>query len=141
MKRKYYGLLSIALILLTLAATALYAIRISHSMAKEMYTSRIKPFNSISIPDIATIKEIEVLEEKIMGLARPKRSDLSPVNLVLFGYQPMKKPKVTKKERTIILHVLAQFLILCHHLGEKILQYKRHRQLHKIALQEKRKRD
>lgn len=103
MKRKYYGFLSIALILLTLAATAFYAIRISHSMAKEMRTSRIRPFNSISVPDPGTIKEMERLEENVIGLARPKRPDLSPVNLGLFGYQPMKKPKVTKKGREIIV--------------------------------------
>jgi len=101
-KRKHYGLLSIALILLALAATAFYAFRISHSMAKGMRTSRIKPFNGISVPDFATMKKIERLEENMMGLARPKRSDLSPVNLVLFGYQPMKKQKVTKKERIIL---------------------------------------
>jgi hypothetical protein len=102
-KRKYYGLLSVALILLTLTATAFYAIKISHRMAEEIRTSRIKPFNSISVPDPATIKEIDGLEERVMDLAHPKRSDLSPVNLGLFGYQPMKTPKVMKGERTIIL--------------------------------------
>jgi len=103
MKRKHYGLLSVALILLTLTATAFYAIKVSHKMAKEIRTSRIKPSPSISVPDPAAIKEIDRLEERVMSLARPKRSDLSPVNLGLFGYQPMKKPKVIKGERKIIL--------------------------------------
>lgn len=103
MKRKHYGLLSVVLILLTLTTTAFYAIKISHRMAEEIRTSRIKPFNSISVPDPAAIKEIDRLDERVMDLAHPKRSDLSPVNLGLFGYQPMKKPKVIKGERKIIL--------------------------------------
>ena len=103
MKRKHYGLLSVALILLTLTATVFYAIKVSHRMAKEIRTSRIKPSPSISVPDLAAIKEIEGLEERVMDLARPKRSDLSPVNLGLFGYQPMKKPKAIKRERKTIL--------------------------------------
>ena len=103
MKRKHYGLLSVALILLALTATTFYAIKVSHRMAKEIRTSRIKPSPSISVPDLAAIKEIEGLEERVMDLARPKRSDLSPVNLGLFGYQPMKKPKAIKRERTIIV--------------------------------------
>lgn len=103
MKRKYYGLLSVVLILLTLTATVLYAIKVSHRMAKEIRTSRIKPSPSISVPDPAAIKEIDRLEERVMGLARPKRSDLSPVNLGLFGYRPIRKPKVVARERKIIL--------------------------------------
>jgi len=103
MKRKHYGLLSIALILLTLTATAFYAIKISHRMAEEIRTSRIKPSPSISVPNPAAIKEIDRLEERLMDLAHPKRLGISPVNLGLFGYQPMKKPKVMKRERKIIL--------------------------------------
>ena len=103
MKRKHYGLLSVVLILLTLTATAFYAIKVSHRMAKEISTSRMKFSPSISIPDTAAIKEIDRLEEKVMGLARPKRLNLSVVNLGLFGYLPMKKPKVMKRERKIML--------------------------------------
>lgn len=103
MKRKHYGILSVVLILLALAATTFYAIRISHKMAEEIRTSKIKPFNSTSVPDPATIKEIDGLEERAMNLARPKRSDLSPINLGLFGYLPMKKPKAIKRGRKIIV--------------------------------------
>ena len=103
MKRKHYGLLSVVLILLSLAATVFYAIKISHKMTEEIRISKIKPFPSLSVPDPITIKEIEGLEERVIGLARPKRSDLSPVNLSLFGYQPMKRPKVSTKSRKVFL--------------------------------------
>lgn len=103
MKRKYYGLLSVALILLSLAATVLYAMKVSHRLAEEIRISRIKPFPSIPVPDPAAIKEIEALEERMIGLVRSRRSDLSPVNLSLFGYQPMDRPKVAARGREIVL--------------------------------------
>jgi len=103
MKRKHYGLVSVILIFLALAATVLYAIKVSHKMAAEIRISRIKPFPSISVPDPATIKEINALEESIIGLAHPRKSNISPVNLSLFGYQPMKRPKKVAKGREMLL--------------------------------------
>jgi len=103
MKRKHYGLLSVALILLALTVTVLYAIKVSHKMAEEIRIGRVRPLPSISVPDPATIKEIEALEDRMIGLAQPRRSEISPVNLSLFGYQPMERPKVVAKGREIIL--------------------------------------
>ena len=103
MKRKHYGLLSVALILLALSVTVLYAIQVSHRMAEEIRISKIKPFPSISVPDPDIIKEIEGLEEMMIGLAQPRSSNISPVNLSLFGYQPMERPRKAAKGREIIL--------------------------------------
>jgi len=103
MKRKHHGILSMVLILLALTATVLYAIKVSHKMAAEIRISRIKPFPSIPVPDPATIKEINGLEERMIGLAHPRISNIYPVNLSLFGYQPMKRPKKVEKGREIIL--------------------------------------
>jgi len=102
-KRKHYGILSVVLILLALTATVLYAINASYKIADEIRISRIKPFPSISVPDSSTIKEIEGLEERIVALGQPRRENISPVDLRLFGYQPMERPKFTKRGRKVIL--------------------------------------
>lgn len=92
MKRKHSGLLTFILIFLALSVTVLYAI---HDHGKETdkirISSREKPLPVVSVPASSLVKEIENLEKIMTDLPRPQRPDLSPVNLSLFGYQPMGK--------------------------------------------------
>lgn len=103
MKRKHYGLLSVCLILLALTATVIYAIRISHKMAEEIRISRVKPFPSISVPDPVTVRRIDELEGRMVSLVYPRISDISQVDLLLFGYKPMQRTTFTKRGREVIL--------------------------------------
>ncbi len=104
MKRKHSGLLTFILIFLTLSITVLYA---TQDHGKEIDTIRIssgvKSLPVVSVPASSLVKDIENLEKIMTDLPRPQRPDLSPVNLTLFGYQPMGKLRVASRGKQTVL--------------------------------------
>lgn len=56
-----------------------------------------------SVPPPDVIKEMEQLDAQLPSLAHPPGSDTPGVNLALFGYEPIKKPKYTTQGKKVLL--------------------------------------
>jgi hypothetical protein len=103
MKRKHYGLLAIVAMVLSLAAIGLDAFQ---SLGKETMVPdslRLKPPETASAPGPNTLREIERLDAELPGLAHPSASDITQVNLALFGYEPTEEREYTATGPGILL--------------------------------------
>ena len=98
MKRKYSGLSAFIIFFLTVLLAVSYATWGSERSVGRMHTLRkVKPPVDISVPSPSAIREMEKLQQGMKKLFEPREIGLSPVNLILFGYQPMGKSRITLK--------------------------------------------
>lgn len=90
MKRKYSGFITAIIMIFTLLLTVSYGIWESGKKMNEIQIKkRITPLPVISVPTISVINEMERLGNEMAALIRPQKSDISHVDLGLFGYQPV----------------------------------------------------
>lgn len=103
MKRKHYGLLAIVVMVVSLAAIGLDAFQ---SLGKDTvvpHSFRLKTLETISAPEPNTLREIERLDAELPSIADPSASDISQVNLALFGYESVQERKYTATGPGILL--------------------------------------
>lgn len=91
MKRKYQGLFTIGLFLMILVATAVYILGGFWKTDDKVSICRMKPLPNINIPETSTLREIDRLGKKLRGIAYPSGSEVTPVDLILFGYQSIRE--------------------------------------------------
>ena len=98
MKRKYSGLSAFIIFFLTVLLAVLYATwGPEWSMGRIHTLRKVTPPVDISVPSPSAIREMEKLQQGMKKLFEPREVGLSPVNLILFGYQPMGKSRITLK--------------------------------------------
>ena len=98
MKRKHSGLLAFIIIFITVLVAVSYAIRkISENHNGTYMTRKITPLSEIAVPPLSVIREMEQLQRDTKGLLHPHGIYSAPVNLILFGYQPVEKSRFTLK--------------------------------------------
>jgi len=103
MKRRHYGVLVIALIGLSIGAVALDAYQNLGGGIGARQRSRLKSLATTSVPGPQMLREMESLDSQLQSLAHPTSSDITEVNLALFGYEPVEKGKYTAAGRRILL--------------------------------------
>ena len=103
MKRRHYGVLVIALIGLSVGAVALDAYQNLGGGVGARQRFRLKSLAITSVPGPQMLREMESLDSELQSLAHPTSSDISQVNLGLFGYKPVEKGKYTAAGRRILL--------------------------------------
>lgn len=91
MKRKYQGLFTIGLFLTILVATAIYVLGGFWKTDDNVSICRMKPLPNIKIPEISTLREIDRLGKKLRSIAYPSGSEVTPVDLILFGYHSIQE--------------------------------------------------
>lgn len=91
MKRKYQGLFTIGLFLMVLIATAIYILGGFWKTDDKVSICRMKPLPNIKIPETSTLREIDRLRKKLKSIAYPSESEVTPVDLILFGYQSIRE--------------------------------------------------
>ena len=109
MKQKYHGLLSISLIFIAVIFTVLYSLSTSWERIDEVRISRLKSSPDITVPEPAVIIEIGQLEKRMKSLVYPPISEPTAVNLILFGYQPMERPRITFRGRQTTMPVRVDY--------------------------------
>ncbi|MBW2195472.1 MAG: hypothetical protein JRF37_07855 [Deltaproteobacteria bacterium] len=119
MKRKYYGFLAIAVMLLSLAAIGLDAFQTLGKETMVPHSVRLKTLETVSAPRPNTLREIERLDAELPGLAHPSASDISPVNLALFGYESIQERKFTATGQGILFPEMSYSLSLAFLGGTK----------------------
>jgi len=98
MKRKYSGLLTFIIFFLTVLLVASYATWGTGKDPGRTYTMRrVEPPVNISVPAPSVIQEMETLAREIKDILQPHEMNFSPVNLILFGYQPVKEARSALK--------------------------------------------
>ncbi len=86
MKRKYHGLISLAVVLIAVGLGALYS-RFASQQAAPL--AKIKPPHqsfSLSIPDVGMVRQMGRLEKRLGRLAGLVSVPTTPVDLWLFGH-------------------------------------------------------
>jgi len=102
-KRKYFSILCVLIVLVSLAAVA---VRFSVGLGKkgnERPIIPLKPVVTVELPDSQTIREMERLEAVMPEFGRPLRAERLSVDLKLFGYQPVRKGTYAAGEKNILL--------------------------------------
>ena len=94
MKIKYHNLLSTGIICMALVVAGAYTLGAAWKTTGEARIGHLKPLPVINVPGPTVMKEVEQLGKKMNGLAYPPQSDSSGVNLLLFGYEPVKERRV-----------------------------------------------
>ncbi len=102
MKRKYYATWGLVIILASLAATSVRFYVYQGSRPYRGTKTAFKVPMSVPVPDLQTIREMEQLEGMMDRLVQPRESDRSPVELRLFGYEPMARGKYPEKKNLIL---------------------------------------
>ena len=121
MKKKHYGILSAALIFLVAGSAVLYFIYGPWRKDRDVHPTLGKPLPEMPVPGRAEIKELQKLDAIMADLAFPRRTDYSPVNLVLFGYRPerVNNKLKAKKENDVPAHEKAYKLTFAFASGKK----------------------
>jgi len=99
MKRKHQALVAFMVMALASGAVALHAIQTLAKGEGVRPAFGWKPLMNGSAPPPGVIKEIDRLDSQLPSLAHPPDSDPSGVNLTLFGYEPIKKPRYQAQGR------------------------------------------
>ena len=102
MKIKYHGLLSTGLICTAIIVAGAYTWSAEWETTGEARIGHLKPLPAISVPGPAVMKEVELLSKRMNGLAYPPQSDPAGVNLLLFGYEPVKEKRVAAHGRQTV---------------------------------------
>ena len=98
MKRKYSGLSAFIIFFLAVSLAVSYATwGPERSMGRIHALRKVKPPVDISVPALPVIQEMETLEREMKKLFKPHEMGSLPVNLILFGYQPVGKSRSTLK--------------------------------------------
>lgn len=86
---------------LSLGAVGLYALTnlTNGEGVRPAFGWKASPNASVPPPDV--IEEMEKLDAQLPSLAHPPGSDAPGVNLALFGYEPIKKPKYTTQGKKV----------------------------------------
>jgi hypothetical protein len=91
-KRKHHGLLAIVFLGTALVLCAGYALYGPWQATPTPPSRMARPLPDVSLPEPATLKEIESLEKNIHRLAAPPSATAKPVDLGLFGYRRADSP-------------------------------------------------
>ncbi|OEU80784.1 MAG: hypothetical protein BA865_03120 [Desulfobacterales bacterium S5133MH4] len=89
MKRKHYGFLAFSLMMLSLIAVGLDAFQNMESLGNALHALPPRAIPDVPMPPRSVMKEMAKLDSRLPGLANPPASDISQVNLALFGYKAM----------------------------------------------------
>jgi hypothetical protein len=102
-KRKYYSILCVLIVLIFLAAVA---VRFYMDLGKKGHARPIVPLKqviTVEVPDSQTIGEMERLETVMNELVQQVEAERFSVDLKLFGYQPVRKGNYMASEKNILL--------------------------------------
>ena len=88
MKRKHHGLLSIAMMLIALSATSIYAVNQALRVKQVRIQPVGTPLSSVFVPGQEQIKKMNRLGLKMANFRFPHKTDQTSVNLALFGHFP-----------------------------------------------------
>ncbi len=92
------------LIMACVAGVAVYAFKGFEKMAGKRRTLKFRPPPvTLSVPSQDEMREIRKLEHEMPVVAYPSGSEISAVNLSLFGYQPVKERTYRRVEKRLIL--------------------------------------
>jgi len=121
MKRKHHGILSAVLIFLVTGAAVLYFMYGPWRVKRGIHPTLGKPLSEMPVPGPTEIKELQKLDAIMADLAFPRRADYDPVNLVLFGYRPVRENNdlKAKKENDVPAHKKAYTLTFAFASGKK----------------------
>ena len=103
MKRKYHAIWGLLTILISLLVVAVRFFVDLDNKSHERPTSPFKPLITVPAPDPKTIREMEQMEPVMDRLAKPPSSIIAPVDLTLFGYQPVKNRRTVAAGKGILL--------------------------------------
>ncbi|MCP3951664.1 MAG: hypothetical protein GY697_05515 [Desulfobacterales bacterium] len=91
MKIKHQGLLSVCLICIAIVVSGAYTLGAAWKTPGGGRIDHLKPLPHVTVPGPAAMKEIEQLGARLYGLVSPPQPDPSGVNLLLFGYEPVRE--------------------------------------------------
>lgn len=103
MKRKYYSILCVLIVLIL---SAVVAVRFFTDLSRKARVKALVPLKqviSVEVPDSQTIGEMERLEAVMNEFVQPLKTERFSVDLKLFGYQPVRKGKYMGSEKNILL--------------------------------------
>jgi hypothetical protein len=91
MRRKYLSIYAVSLLFAAPVAAAFYAYWIFSMPMRVKALSRAKPAAMVTVPDEQTVREMGRLQNDMGRLAQPVSEGKEPVNLKLFGYEPVQR--------------------------------------------------
>jgi hypothetical protein len=103
MKRKYHAVWGLLTILISLLVVAVRFFGTLSNKSERRPAVPFKPLITVPVPDPKTIRQMGQLETVMDQLGRPQSSITAPVDLTLFGYQPVTKRKIIEAGRGILL--------------------------------------
>jgi len=94
MRKKYLPIYAVSLFVLALALAGVYAYRVLANPIRVKRMPSMKPVSTVLVPDEKTLDEMAKLENQMGELLQPVAEKAEPVNLRLFGYEPVRKGKL-----------------------------------------------
>lgn len=94
MRKKYLPIYAVSLFVLALALVGVYAYRVLTGPIRVKGVPPVKTVSTVLIPDQKTLEEMTKLENRMGELLKPVSERREPVNLKLFGYEPVQKGKL-----------------------------------------------
>ncbi|MBW2095137.1 MAG: hypothetical protein JRI80_09630 [Deltaproteobacteria bacterium] len=94
MRKKYLPIYAVAFFLLAFGLAGFYAYLVLTNPLRVKPVSPAKPVPALLVPDEQTLDEMAKLEKQMGRLLQPVPEKMEPVNLKLFGYEPVREGKL-----------------------------------------------
>jgi hypothetical protein len=91
MRKKYLPTYAISLFLLAFGLAGFYGYRALANPVRVERISLVKPVSTLLVPDEQALGEMAKLQDQMGRLLQPVPEKLEPVNLRLFGYEPVRQ--------------------------------------------------
>ncbi|MCP3876752.1 MAG: hypothetical protein GY699_26885 [Desulfobacteraceae bacterium] len=88
MKRKHYGLFSVAIIGVSILLLSGYGMYLTGNIKSNVKIARPGPLPHVEIPDDATLKKMEKLNRRLISISR-MTDDSTPFSMRIFGWEPV----------------------------------------------------
>ncbi len=120
MRRKYLSIYAVSLLFAAPVAAGFYAYWILSVPIRVKALSRAKPASMITVPDEQAVREMSRLQNEMGRLAQPVSEGREPVNLKLFGYEPVRRGELHGAGRGLVYgRENAHLLTMAFRGGEK----------------------
>jgi len=96
MRRKYLPIYAISLFLLAFGLAGFYGYRALANPIRVKRISLVKSAPTVEVPDQQTLDEMTKLQSQMGRLLQPAPEKMEPVNLKLFGYEPVRQGDLRK---------------------------------------------
>jgi len=101
MRRKYLSIYAVSLLFAASVAAGFYAYWILSMPIRVKASPRAKPVSMITVPDEQTMREMSRLQNEMGRLTQPVSGGREPVNLKLFGYEPVQPGQLHRAGRGV----------------------------------------